>query len=279
MKNFFCFFFSISIFSTSTEAQEDKSNPIILNVTYTFIHTNNLNDRENPIKKDMVLSVGKSSSRYITEEVFNRANAPRPKPVGATRFAAGMPMVVVGPNGGTVDENYFQFPAIKALDIVSVIGNKDYLAQTKLEKIDWKIDNDIKKIGGFNCQKAIGVFGGRTYIAWFTPDLPFQCGPFKLWGLPGLILEAEDSKNEVRFLFKDINKETDATKRVVTLGATPVKISLADYVKAKKAYQKNPDTYMQSQLPAGVPKVIKVNENGDNGSKNFKENPIEIKPQ
>ncbi len=59
-------------------------------------------------------------------------------------------------------------------------------------KFDWKISTDKEKIGEYNTQKATLDFGGRKWTAWFTPDLPFQDGPYKFHGLPGLIVKIED---------------------------------------------------------------------------------------
>jgi GLPGLI family protein len=59
-------------------------------------------------------------------------------------------------------------------------------------KFDWKILNDKAKIGEYNTQKATTEFGGRKWTAWFTADLPFQDGPYKFSGLPGLIVKIED---------------------------------------------------------------------------------------
>lgn len=63
----------------------------------------------------------------------------------------------------------------------------------------WDISSITKKISNHLCYKATTFFKGRTYVAWFTLDYPTQHGPWKLIGLPGLILEASDSKNEVYF--------------------------------------------------------------------------------
>ncbi|PYF74755.1 GLPGLI family protein [Pedobacter nutrimenti] len=261
-------------------AQTKKADPVLLNVTYQFIHINNLNDKEHPVKKDMVLSVGKTTSRYIAADVYNRSLAPVPKLLPSARVVSGQPVVAVNSGGGIVSESYYQWPLLNQLNIVAILGNKDYLVETKPEKINWEMGNETRKIGGISCQKAVGKYGGRTYIAWFAPDLPFQNGPFKLWGLPGLILEAEDSKKEVRFLFKDINKETDATRKVEPIGSAPIKITITDYNKAKKAYMLHPDTFMQSQLSVGAPKVSKVYETESNDknakSKKVIYNPIEL---
>ena len=69
---------------------------------------------------------------------------------------------------------------------------------TKLFKYDdpvtfnWKILPDKEKIGAYNTQKATTEFGGRKWTAWFSTELPFQDGPYKFHGLPGLIVKVED---------------------------------------------------------------------------------------
>lgn len=71
---------------------------------------------------------------------------------------------------------------------------------TKLFKYDdpvtfnWKILPDKEKIGAYNTQKATTEFGGRKWIAWFSTELPFQDGPYKFHGLPGLIVKIEDDE-------------------------------------------------------------------------------------
>lgn len=65
-------------------------------------------------------------------------------------------------------------------------------------QINWKIDPIlIKKIGDLTCKKAIGEFRGRTYEVWFSEEIPVNFGPWKLWGLPGLIVEAQDFNSDV----------------------------------------------------------------------------------
>lgn len=61
--------------------------------------------------------------------------------------------------------------------------------------ITWEIKSEYKNLGDIPCQKAIGYFRGRTYIVWFTESIPVGFGPWKLQGLPGLILEAKDEQD------------------------------------------------------------------------------------
>jgi GLPGLI family protein len=78
-------------------------------------------------------------------------------------------------------------------------ASKKYLILDTLPKIEWRIFEDKKTILSYVCQKATGIFRGRTYIVWFTTELPMPAGPWKLNGLPGIILAANDDKNEVFF--------------------------------------------------------------------------------
>lgn len=60
-------------------------------------------------------------------------------------------------------------------------------------KIAWTISEKYTRvIAGYNCYYAQGQFGGRTWNVWFTPEIPSSEGPWKLGGLPGLILCAQE---------------------------------------------------------------------------------------
>ena len=46
---------------------------------------------------------------------------------------------------------------------------------------------------------ATADFRGRRWTAWFATDIPVSDGPWKLGGLPGLILEAYDKGHQYTF--------------------------------------------------------------------------------
>lgn len=88
-----------------------------------------------------------------------------------------------------------------------------YVKEKKPE-IDWKIKNETKKIGRYECRKAEAEFRGRNYTGWFTTEIPLPFGPWKLQGLPGLILEAYDTKKEVYFYFKKIKYPSETNVKI-----------------------------------------------------------------
>ena len=83
-------------------------------------------------------------------------------------------------------------------------GGLQFMREKKI-KINWKLENETKKIGPFICNKAITKYRGRDYTAWYTKQIPVAYGPWKLQGLPGLILEAYDANKEIYYSFKSID--------------------------------------------------------------------------
>ncbi|MFD2551925.1 GLPGLI family protein [Bizionia sediminis] len=86
--------------------------------------------------------------------------------------------------------------------------NNFYVAE-KTPRINWKLETETKKIGKFTVNKATGEFRGRIYTAWYTLEVPLPFGPWKLQGLPGLILEAYDKDKEMYLYFKSLEYPTD----------------------------------------------------------------------
>lgn len=82
--------------------------------------------------------------------------------------------------------------------------------------IDWKITSEKKKIGGYECIKATADFAGRKWEAWFTQKIPISLGPWKLGGLPGLILEARDSKLDFIYKLKELRLPADVDGSVIS---------------------------------------------------------------
>lgn len=63
----------------------------------------------------------------------------------------------------------------------------------------WTFKQEMKQIYGYHCQKATTRYLGRNYEVWYTMDIPMSNGPWKLGGLPGMILEAYDTQRHYVF--------------------------------------------------------------------------------
>lgn len=91
-----------------------------------------------------------------------------------------------------------------------VIGREIY-AVTDQSNISWTLLDDIVIVGTLKCKTATARFRGRLWRVAYAPDIPVKYGPWKLQGLPGLIVQAEDSTGQHKYrLLKLTSKVIDA---------------------------------------------------------------------
>ncbi|MCJ7932183.1 MAG: GLPGLI family protein [Chryseobacterium sp.] len=127
------------------------------------------------------------------------------------------------------------------LYITVPVSNKAFKYE-EVNNINWKLSNECKTIGKYKCQKAICQKYGRTWIAWFTEEIPLPFGPYKFNKLPGLILEVYDEKKEYIFSMYSFRKRKYVAKSAnMEAKATSVtKSKIFDYQRREIA---DPNTY------------------------------------
>jgi GLPGLI family protein len=169
-------------------------------------------------EKTFQLYFGKTSSIYKEEEKLEA-------PGQSTGFRMMSNMMGTG---GT----FYKNTKDKTYTVDKEFMGKEFLIQDSLPKLAWKLENETKQIGGYNCFKATAVREasktdfrnfrmkkkeadqkeevGKTNLmdeldlpkeititAWYTPEIPISQGPENYWGLPGLILEVNDGKTTI----------------------------------------------------------------------------------
>ena len=146
--------------------------------------------------------------------------------------------------GYKISKNY---PSMKQF-YADQISTKKFGFDEEL-KYDWKILNEKEKIGEYNTQKATTEFGGRKWTAWFSTDLPFQDGPYKFYGLPGLIVKIEDSQNNYSWLLKG-NKKIENYSELTEADKINAKYGMSSSVTpiTKEKFEKTYETYKQDPL-------------------------------
>ena len=245
-------------------------------VHYKFSHVRDTNNRANPYTENMALFLGKNSSVYksydkqLQDALFKKqvkeqlANSPDGN-VRINRQNTGSPI------------QYYQFPGEKKLVRKESLVINSYLIEDALPVIDWKISSDTASFGGMHCQKATAHFKGRDYTAWFCPDMPFHAGPWKLNGLPGVILDAYDAKKDVVFHFDGIEKvapplqgpsaaasdpqpgdghrmftiggdDSDTDPAIIQLPSRVIKTTDKEFAKLQDAMRKDPDAFVQAMM-------------------------------
>lgn len=100
------------------------------------------------------------------------------------------------------DNNYVLFSDI-------LFTKKETFYSDSLHQMDWELTTDKKYIDSLECFKAKTYFRGRHYIAWYTLGLAIPNGPWKIGGLPGLVIETYDENKNIYFLLKKFTRITN----------------------------------------------------------------------
>ena len=93
----------------------------------------------------------------------------------------------------------FKEPAKDLVFYHDEIGEKNHQYQEKAPLFHWQLTTIKKVVAGYECQQAYTAFGGRIWEAWFTRDIPVSEGPYKFYGLPGLIVKVRDTHDNYGF--------------------------------------------------------------------------------
>ena len=95
---------------------------------------------------------------------------------------------------GNLDEIYRNLEQGKFTTYSTVVGTH-YLITEDVVIPEWTMYEDSTiTVLGMECKKATTNFRGRYWEVWYTEDIPISQGPWKLCGLPGMILKANCPK-------------------------------------------------------------------------------------
>ncbi len=145
---------------------------------------------------------------------------------------------------------------------------RDIYSYEEDRPLNWKMSSETRKIGEYKVQKAETDFGGRKWTAWFTTDLPYQDGPYKFGGLPGLIVKIEDDKGDYSFdLMK--NYKIAELPALNQFGNT-LKVKRSDFVKQQQKFKTDPMSFM-TQGSGGITAPMRIGGgrgSGEGGNQN-----------
>ena len=156
------------------------------------------------IDETMMLKVGSKSSLFYSYARFRMDSLiEMDKATGASQEIIQEHM-----KQGTSQVNYQIFknyPEGK-LTQLEPIAASNFRSEEKTEIPVWELHPDTATFLAYTCYRATCRFRGRNYEAWYTPEIPRSEGPWKLQGLPGLILKASDSRQHYTFVCTGIEK-------------------------------------------------------------------------
>lgn len=214
MKRLIAFFYCLAVFLAAIA--QDRAT---ITAVYSYSHPAFENAGE--IKTDeMTLLANNTRSKWfnrMSEYCDSLCSTPEGKnKLQEIQIAA---WVIFEPGGGiTVDKSKpapskdideYIFTNLSELSVYDKLANTASTYTEPYSEQEWNLDEgSTTEIMGYNCIMATTDYHGRKWKVWFTPELPVSFGPWKLRGLPGLILKAE-TDGGFKFEIKDLGRSDE----------------------------------------------------------------------
>lgn len=113
-----------------------------------------------------------------------------------------------------------------------------------LPDIQWQLTDSTRQVCGYTCQQARGRVAGREWVVWFTADIPHSSGPWLLRGLPGLILEAEDTDRYFHFIAREMGDLEKPEPMYLISENEAISCTREQYREYRDLNRKDPNAYV-----------------------------------
>ena len=184
---------SLAVQAAAREPMLDRA---YMKCLYRYVYT--FDTLKNELRDDLlILQIGKEVSKCYSYYTFQSDSLQR-TPDGAKVWSE------LFRRATEKDGIYGDFPHVRMstyvyknyptgqMTITDRISSQGYRYADSLHAQTWIMGDSTRQVLGYTCQQATADFRGRHWTAWFATDIPVSDGPWKLGGLPGLILEAYD---------------------------------------------------------------------------------------
>ena len=201
---------SLAVRATAREPMIDRAN---MKCLYRYVYT--FDTLKNELRDDLlILQIGKEVSKCYSYYTF-QCDSLRRTPDGAKVWSELFRRAI------EKDGIYGDFPHVRMstyvyknyptgqMTITDRISSQDYCYVDSLHTQTWTMGDSTREVLGYTCQQATADFRGRRWTAWFATDIPISDGPWKLGGLPGLILEAYDEGQQHVFTAVGLERVKD----------------------------------------------------------------------
>ena len=206
----YLFLTSLSVQTTAREPMIDRAH---MKCLYRYVYT--FDTLKNELRDDLlILQIGKEVSKCYSYYTF-QCDSLRRTPDGAKVWSELFRRAI------EKDGIYGDFPHVRMstyvyknyptgqMTITDRISLQDYCYVDSLHTQTWTMGDSTREVLGYTCQQATADFRGRRWTAWFATDIPVSDGPWKLGGLPGLILEAYDEGQQHVFTAVGLERVKD----------------------------------------------------------------------
>lgn len=228
-----------------------------IKVSYNYHHLALRNDGEIITSDyDYLLLANSENSKYYNhnnEYIDSLESTPQGRKLHNQLMSIGVEQYLKNGDDSAIPHYKGQIYVFKSLkdSVTSVydtygLGEQGYYDEPFAE-IEWTIADSMKNILGYECIMAETDYHGRHWTAWFAPEIPLSDGPWKLCGLPGLILEAADASGQHSFIANGIENCNQIMYPIYQPGKYD-KMNRIDMLKAYAAYRKGSAAYSRAMI-------------------------------
>jgi GLPGLI family protein len=174
-----------------------KIEPASLLISYDLHYVKDTTEFDLVRQEEMLLFIGNDYSMFLSYDNYKYDTMVQ-KMTNDEQFRDFL-------SSGKMPLSAFQYRIIKnhpeayITFIEHIAGSGTFKYDEKLPVLDWELSTETDTVTNYLVQKAECDYGGRHWIAWFAPDLPYSDGPYKFSGLPGLILKVYDKQKSFVF--------------------------------------------------------------------------------
>ncbi len=213
------------------------------------------NDEAAPVtdRMQVVVQAGRTVTKsmpYSAYPVYDDESEPDVA-AGFQEALMHMPTVWTGLPTGQTTVREFIFP-------------HEYEGYEPTPDLAWTLTYDTLTVSGYLCQQATATFRGVEWHVWYTEEIPSSAEPWRLRGLPGLIVKAESEAHT--FCLAGLRKEVSPS----TAPEQNPEVHRMKYAKllkhkneiySNREYAKNPSYYVPD-LWGSITDMIALNRNG-----------------
>ena len=234
--------------STGRTFRQDSIDQKVLTVQYDMEALTDLSKPDQPVKETMRLDIGRKSSRFYSYTAAVRDS------VLKADMDNGASTETISQHAEQYksvwsEQTFKGYPEGHMTTLDEIAGDISRLCcEEKEEKPEWKLTADTLTLLGYRCTRATTQFKGRQWTAWFTPDIPVSEGPWKLCGLPGMILKAEDAEGHYRFAANGIEQCRNAAP-IIFGGKDYESVNRKQYNKVHERFFADPMGFITGSMP------------------------------
>ena len=136
-------------------------------------------------KMQVVVQVGRTVTKSMPRSAYRLSDESADIAADYQEAYMHMPTVWTGNPTGQTTVREFIFP-------------HEYEGYEPTTDLTWTLTDDTLTVSGYLCQQATVTFRGVEWRVWYTEEIPSSAGPWRLRGLPGMIVEAKSDAHTFR---------------------------------------------------------------------------------